>query len=139
MALDSSIIDYHDPILITGSNGFIGSRVVESLLSYGFKNLKCFVRPSSNLSRLNRIIDAFDNINAEIIRGNLLSPENCDYATKEVKVVYHLAAGVEKSFPGCFQNSVVATKNLLESIRRNESFKRFLNVSSFFAGFLSNA
>ena len=37
-----------DCILVTGSNGFIGSKVVEKLLEYGFANLRCFVRPSSN-------------------------------------------------------------------------------------------
>ena len=31
------------------------------------------------------------------------------------QVVYHLAAGIEKSFPGCFMNSVIATRNLLDA------------------------
>lgn len=34
------IIDRNDPILITGANGFIGSRVVEVLPRYGFKTLE---------------------------------------------------------------------------------------------------
>jgi thioester reductase-like protein len=42
-------------MLITGSNGFIGTRLVEALLSRGFTNLRCFVRPSSNLENLHKI------------------------------------------------------------------------------------
>ena len=45
------IIGHDDLILITGSNGFIGSSVVEGLLRAGFSNLRCFVRPSSNLTK----------------------------------------------------------------------------------------
>jgi len=41
-----------DCILVTGSNGFIGARIVETLLGYGFSNLRCFVRPSSQLGSL---------------------------------------------------------------------------------------
>ena len=45
------IIDRDDRILITGANGFIGSKVVEALLRYGFKNLRCFCRPSAGGDR----------------------------------------------------------------------------------------
>ena len=43
MVEDNLIISLKDLILITGSNGFIGSKVVETLLNYGFRNLRCFV------------------------------------------------------------------------------------------------
>ena len=46
-----------DRILVTGSNGFIGSKVVEKLLEYGFANVRCFVRPSSRLPRLKEVLD----------------------------------------------------------------------------------
>lgn len=45
-------------------------------------------------------------------------------------VVYHLAAGVEKSFPGCFLNSVVTTRNLLDAVIAAGTVKRFVNTSS---------
>ena len=38
-----------DLILVTGSNGFIGAKVVEILLENGYRHLRCFVRPSSQL------------------------------------------------------------------------------------------
>jgi nucleoside-diphosphate-sugar epimerase len=46
--------------------------------------------------------------------------------------VIHLAAGVaEKSFPGCFLNTVVTTRNLLDASCRTGLLKRFVNISSF--------
>src|SRR5262245_41936282 len=88
-----SMVDSGDPILITGSNGVIGSKVVETLLSYGFKNLRCFVRPSSNLATLNNIIGRSDKSSVEVIQGNLLSTEHCRRATDGAAVIFHLAAG----------------------------------------------
>jgi nucleoside-diphosphate-sugar epimerase len=125
------IINFDDPILVTGSNGFIGTRVVETLLEYGFNNLRCFVRPSSNMATLNKVRKSYNRANIEILRGNLLSRDDCIKASKDVFVIIHLAAGIGKSFPGCFLNSVVSTRNLLDSTLKDNSLKRFVNVSSF--------
>jgi len=125
------IIGPNDKILVTGANGFIGKVLVETLLEQGFTNIACFVRPSANLEALNKVIDRFKYATVIIQKGNLLSIDDCRKATKDVSVIYHLAAGVEKSFPGNFQNSVITTRNLLDCIKEDKSFKRFLNVSSF--------
>src|SRR5579863_10256908 len=103
---ENLIIGFDDPILITGSNGFIGSRVVETLIRLGFTNLRCCVRPSSNLTRVDKILSAAPHARAEVIPGNLLSREHCTTAAKDVKLIFHLAAGIEKTFPGSFMNSV---------------------------------
>ncbi len=124
------IIDFNDPILITGANGFIGCRVVERLLERGFINLKCFVRPSGNHRELNRVIEDAGTGKISIIEGNLLSRLDCDRAVEGVRVIFHLAAGIEKSFPGCFMNSVVTTRNLLDAAVNIANLKRFVNVSS---------
>lgn len=124
-------IDYNDLILITGANGFIGSKVVETLIHYGFKNLRCFVRPSSNLTALNKIISSFSRGKIEVVKGNLIYRDDCKKATEGVSVIFHLAAGIDKTFPGSFLNSVITTRNLLDSVLQNSNLKRFLNVSSF--------
>lgn len=129
---DNSIIGFNDLILVTGSNGFIGSKVVDALLSYGFNNLRCFIRPSSNLKALDKIIMSFSGkAKVEFITGTLLSCDDCKKATKDVSVIYHLAAGIGKAIPGCFLNSVVTTRNLLDATLKNGSLKRFINISSF--------
>jgi nucleoside-diphosphate-sugar epimerase len=124
------IIDCDDPILVTGSNGFIGSRVVETLLRSGYSNLRCLVRPSSNLTRLDAILRDFRNARVEVIQGNLLSREDCARAAKDVTVIFHLAAGIEKTFAGSFMNSVVTTRNLLDAVIQFGTLKRFVNISS---------
>jgi len=132
MGENDLIINHNDPILITGSNGFIGSKVVETLLNYGFTNLRCLVRSSSDLTALHRIVNAFDKTNIKIIEGNLLSRDDCKKATESVSVIYHLAAGRgDKSYPNAYLNSVVTTRNLLDATLQNKSLKRFVNISSF--------
>lgn len=121
-----------DRILVTGSNGFIGAKVVEILLEYGFSNLRCFVRPSSRLDRLNRVLKKFSaEKSVELVSGDLLSRDDCARAANGVSVIYHLAAGFDKSFAGAFMNSALATRNLAEAFLERGHPKRFVNVSSF--------
>lgn len=132
MADNDYIIDRNDLILITGSNGFIGSRLVEILLKYGFKNLRCFVRSLVDVDFLDKLIAHSKDANVEIIRGDLLSPDACKRATEKTQLIYHLAAGIrEKTADAVYSNTVLATKNLLNALLNNSSLKRFVNVSSF--------
>jgi nucleoside-diphosphate-sugar epimerase len=66
----------------------------------------------------------------EFIQGNLLSSEDCHRAAKDVSLIFHLAAGTGKSFAGCFMDSAIATRNLLDATLEGTHLKRFLNVSS---------
>lgn len=50
------IIGSDDPILITGANGFIGSRVVENLVDRGFRELLCLTRPSNDSAKLEALV-----------------------------------------------------------------------------------
>lgn len=130
---DCLTVSPDDAILITGANGFIGSRVVKNLLDRGFRNLLCFVRPSSELARIEEIIRQ-NSVTAKvkIIKGNLLSREDCQKASKDVALVLHLAAGIgEKSFPDAYMNSVVATRNLLDACSQHARLQRIVLVSSF--------
>jgi nucleoside-diphosphate-sugar epimerase len=121
-----------DRILVTGSNGFIGVRVVKTLLEYGFSNLRCFIRPSSRLNRLENALSQFDSgKNVELVTGDLLSRDDCRKAAEGVSIIYHLAAGIEKSFAGAFMNSALTSRNLMDAFLRYGQPKRFVNVSSF--------
>jgi nucleoside-diphosphate-sugar epimerase len=125
------IIDPAERILVTGANGFIGSRVVETLARLGYTNLCCFVRPSSNMARLRDVLAKVSASRIEVLPGNLLSREDAGRAARDARVIIHLAAGVEKTFAGCFLNSVVTTRNLLDAAVHAGCLRRFVNVSSF--------
>ncbi len=128
------IINTSDIVLVTGSSGFIGRRVVKILLDKGFLNIRCFVRPSSDKSHLINVINSFNNNNVkvDIMEGNLQSMEDCRNATQSASVIYHLAAGRgEKSYPDAYMNSVVTTRNILAAASEHGKLKRFVNISSF--------
>jgi nucleoside-diphosphate-sugar epimerase len=127
-----SIAALNDRILVTGSNGFVGTRVVETLLEYGFINLRCFVRPFSRLDRLREVLDRRPaGKNVEVVKGDLLSRNDCRKAAEGVSVILHLAAGIEKSFAGAFMNSALTTRNLIDAFLEVGQPRRFVNVSSF--------
>src|SRR5215472_5646833 len=127
------IIGPEDPILITGANGFIGSRVVENLVDRGFRELVCLTRPSSDSAKLEALVGRRGTeARIRVIKGNLLSRKDCALAAKEAAAIFHLAAGgSDKSFPDAFMNTVVTTRNLVEASLQGQSLKRFVNVSSF--------
>lgn len=125
------IINDSDLILVTGANGFIGVHVVQALLDYGFKRIRCLVRSSKNVSELQSLA-AKHQAEVEVFKGNLLSKPDCLKACDRVAVIYHLAVGATgKSFPGSVMNVVVPTRNLLDAAVGQKSLKRFVNVSTF--------
>ena len=124
------IINPKEKILITGAGGYVGSKVVDILFSYGFKNVRCLIRSVAKSINLINLKEKYGKDNLEVLEGNLLSKEDCEYAVKDTSVIYHLAAGVGKSYPGCFLNSVVTTKNLLDAAIKIQGLKRFVNISS---------
>jgi nucleoside-diphosphate-sugar epimerase len=128
----NNIIGADELILVTGATGFIGSRVVECLLDLGFRNLRCFARPYSKMARVEALSRLRRGVRVEVVTGNLLSREDCIAATKDVAVLFHLAAGTgSDSFPDAYLNSVVTTRNLLEASIRYRCLRRFVNISSF--------
>ncbi|HEY3044204.1 MAG TPA: NAD(P)-dependent oxidoreductase [Vicinamibacterales bacterium] len=126
------IVGDDDLILVTGATGFIGSRLVQCLIGRGFRNLRCFVRRSSDAAAIEALSGAGrDRAMVEIFPGNLLSPEDCTAATRNAAVIFHLATSRDgRSFPDAFMNSVVTTRNLLDASLRHHDVRRFVNVSS---------
>lgn len=119
-------------MLVTGANGFIGARVVENLMEKGYRNVRCLVRGASQQERLLASLSQWEGGECvEVAVGDLLSPSACEEAARGVSIIYHLAAGFEKSFAGAFMNSAVATRNLMDAFLQVGVPQRFVNVSSF--------
>ena len=132
MKTDAFIVGSDDLILVTGATGFMGPALVSSLLRHGFRNVRAFARPSSNVARLKALANGHgERARIEVVRGNLVSPDDCRMAVQGAAVIFHLATGGGKSYPDAFMNSVVTTRNLIEASRHQPSLRRFVNISSF--------
>lgn len=131
MNLQNFVIDPDARILVTGAAGFIGRRLIPQLVEYGFRNIRCLLRPSRD-AELADWLRHYQGEQVEIMYGNLLNQQDCQAACNDVAVVYHLAAGRgEKSYPDAYLNSVVTTRNLIRASAQSTRLKRFVNVSSF--------
>lgn len=91
--------------------------------------MRCLVRSRGRCASLTALEDEF-GVTLEYVYGNLLSRATCLAAAEDAALVYHLAVGVDKTFPGCILNTVVTTRNLLDAIAANRAIRRFVNVSS---------
>lgn len=110
--------------VVTGANGFVGSHLVDYLLSKGW-TVRCIIRKSSNLRWLK-------DKNVELFDCGLFDKEVLRIAFKDANYVFHVAGVVKsKTKEGYFRGNVDTTKNLLEIALENAtSIKRFLVVSS---------
>jgi nucleoside-diphosphate-sugar epimerase len=110
--------------LVTGGNGFIGSHLVELLLSNQY-SVRCLVRKTSDLTWLK-------GLNVELVYGDLFDVNALRDAVKGVDYVYH-SAGVTKAKKkeDYYLGNATGTKNLLAAtIEHNPAVKRFVHISS---------
>jgi nucleoside-diphosphate-sugar epimerase len=126
-------------VLVTGSNGFLGTALVERLIAHGERDIRCFVRPGSDRKRLDDVLGANpagdqhseDAGRCEVFTGSLGSVESAAEAIEGVDLIYHLAAGTGGAAADLFLNSAVASKNLLEAIVRSGRKIKVVLISSF--------
>ena len=109
--------------LVTGSNGFIGSFLVESLLARG-DAVRCLVRRTSNLRWIK-------DLNVERVIGELRNPESLQQAVDGVDVIYHLAGVTRgRTEQDYLDGNYVSTVNLLQAAKYSSTLKKFVFVSS---------
>lgn len=116
-----------EKILVTGSTGFIGTRMVEALLAEG-SSVRVLLRPESRQvsgrPAGSRMVEEF--------RAGYGDPEALGQAVEGVDRIVHLA-GVTRAVDeaGFIDGNVRPVENLLDAVNRcNPGLKRFLLVSS---------
>src|ERR1044071_4597040 len=118
--------------LVTGGAGFIGSHIVERLLSQGHR-----VRVFDNFSTGHRANLAFakGNRNLEIVRGDLANVKAVDKAVRGVTAVFHQAAmrSVPRSVAdplGANASNVTGTLHILHAAAGQKTKPRVVYESS---------
>jgi len=108
-------------ILVTGAAGFLGSKLVNTLLSQG-KRVRLLVhrRPPA---------DAGNHSSVDVVAGDLGDPDVVDRAIRGVQVVYHVGAAMNGSWADYESGTIWGTKNVVASCLRHQVTK-LIHVSS---------
>ncbi len=113
--------------LVTGATGHIGNVLVRELVKRG-ESVRALVLPEEDLTPLN-------DLDIEIVMGNVLDKKSLLTAFKDVDYVFHLA-GIISIMPGkddfVHDVNVNGTYNMIETAK-NQNIKKFIHTSSIHA------
>jgi len=119
-------------ILVTGAGGFIGSHLVEKLLSLG-ADTTCFIRYNS-LNNWGFLEELSDKKSLKVISADLKDSDAVRTAIKDKDVVFHLGAAV--SIPHSYdfprehlQTNIIGTFNILSACKEFGT-KKIVHLSS---------
>ncbi|MCD4822977.1 MAG: NAD-dependent 4,6-dehydratase LegB [Phycisphaerae bacterium] len=119
-------------VLVTGGDGFIGSHLTEMLLDAG-----CNVRALSLYNSFNDWgwLDTIEkNDRLEVVCGDVRDPHFCKLITRDIDVIYHLAALIAIPYSYVAPDSYVDTNikgtlNICQSAKEN-GCKRVIHTST---------
>ena len=119
-------------VLVTGADGFIGSHLTEMLLAKGYE-----VKALSQYNSFNYwgwLEDIPKNKNLEIISGDIRDPHYCKEITKNIDIVYHLAALIAIPYSYVAPDSYVDTNvkgtlNICQAAKEN-GVERVIHTST---------
>jgi NAD dependent epimerase/dehydratase len=119
-------------VLVTGADGFIGSHLVEQLVAAGARVRALSLYNSFNDWGWLEQADCLKQI--EVITGDIRDAHFCDELTRDIDVVFHLAALIPIPYsyraPDSFvDTNVKGTLYLCQAARRN-GVKRFIQTST---------
>jgi NAD dependent epimerase/dehydratase len=112
--------------LVTGADGFIGSHLTEHLLIKGYS-----VRALSQYNSFNYwgwLEEIPQNHNLQIITGDIRDPHFCREMTKDVDLIFHLAALIAIPYsyvaPGSYvDTNVTGTLNICQAAKENGNIR----------------
>lgn len=119
-------------ILVTGGAGFIGSHLTERLLKEHYKVTIIDNFSSGKRKNLHRLIH---NPSLVVVQEDLKSPVRLNEIVQECNVIFHLAANPEvrigETDPRVhFEENILSTFNLLETIRKTKTRKIIIFTST---------
>jgi len=119
-------------ILVTGGTGFIGSALVAILLRQG-NHVTVIDHLSANKMQNLEHFFSFDNF--DFIQHDLLEVELLKQVVNKCDIIFHLAANVDVrkghlNTEVDFLNNIVATRNVLESMKFSNRCKKLIFTSS---------
>ncbi len=122
-------------VLVTGSDGFIGSHLTEELVKKGYQ-VKAFVYYNSfnNWGWLD-ILPKEIMRHVEIFQGDIRDPNGVEEAVKDVEAVFHLAALIAIPFsyhsPDTYvDTNIKGTLNVLQAARKQGTEKVLITSTS---------
>lgn len=119
-------------VLVTGADGFIGSHLVEKLFAQGYSVRALSLYNSFNYWGWLEDIECIDQI--EVVNGDVRDPHFCRHITKDIDVVYHLAALIAIPYSYVAPDSYVDTNvngtlNMCQAALDN-NVSRFIHTST---------
>jgi len=122
----------HARVLVTGADGFIGSHLVEQLVAEGAK-----VRALSQYNSFNSwgwLEDIPCLKQVEVVTGDIRDAHLCDLLTRDIDVVFHLAALIPIPYsyraPASFvDTNINGTLYMCQAAQRN-GVRRFIQTST---------
>lgn len=109
--------------VVTGSNGFVGSHMVDYLIEKGF-HVKSIVRESSNLQWL-------EGKDTELCKCGLMDVEAMKTVFQDADYIFHIAGTTKtNTLDGFIKGNVGLTKNVLEAALGLDNIKKIVVTSS---------
>ena len=119
-------------VLITGADGFIGSHLTEILVSEGYE-----VTALSQYNSFNSwgwLEDVSCKGDIKVVTGDVRDPQLCKHITKDIDIIYHLAALIAIPYSYIAPDSYVDTNikgtlNICQAAKEN-GVKRVIHTST---------
>ncbi len=117
-------------VLVTGAGGFLGRRIVDSLLRQGVDHVRVHVRQKPPAGMIEDLRARYPQATIEVAQANLLSRGALEPLVEGVDCVVHAAAGMKGAAADMFANTVLTSRNLLEAACA-QKVRRIVLISSF--------